>query len=122
MLLLPACLSVLLQLMLVITPDMAVSCAAISPWDDNHLAVAGPHSACSYHLNLSAAAAKGSNLLTLVSHLGVNLRSSWSAAAAAAAAAAVFTDSAAEGAPGGGNNLCSHSLLAKKFLVVIHDG
>eukprot|EP00775_Hariotina_reticulata_P011301 gene11301-11451_t len=53
------------KLMLVIIPDMEVSCAAINPWNDNYLAVAAPRSARSYHLSLSAAAAKGSSLLTL---------------------------------------------------------
>ncbi|KAF6260716.1 hypothetical protein COO60DRAFT_1637364 [Scenedesmus sp. NREL 46B-D3] len=53
------------KLALVITPELPVCCAALNPWEDSLLAAAGPHSVCSYRLDLATATAKPNNLLKL---------------------------------------------------------
>lgn len=56
----------LLQVVLVVNPDCAALGACLSPWDDNLMAVAGPHIVKAYRFDNRTGTSKASNVLMLV--------------------------------------------------------
>lgn len=80
-----------MQVVAVIRADLPLCCAALNPWDDSQLTLAGPACARSYRVDAASGSSKASNLLMLVSSL-------MRAQAASSGAAACKCASAGSGA------------------------